>query len=153
MESVSEYISLAEATRLAPGRPHSSAVWRWCRKGIKTRRGDRVHLEHIRAGGRIFTTENWLIEFFKAIAEADVEYFASRNESNVRTLHPASGQRQNAVVRSPKQRRDLMRRESKYESSPLRSSHAMAVFLSALSKRCVPRRFSSTTFISTDSPS
>ena len=72
------YISLSEAARLAPGKPHVSSLWRWCRRGVKARGGDRVHLEHVRAGGRVYTTAESLTRFFEAVAAADAEHFNSQ---------------------------------------------------------------------------
>ena len=63
-ENCDNHITLAEAAKLAPGRPSACAVWRWCRIGIKSRNGQRIRLEHIRAGGRIFTSETALAAFF-----------------------------------------------------------------------------------------
>lgn len=76
-----EKIDLAEAARISPGRPHCSAVWRWARRGIMTRGGDRLRLEHIRAGGRVFTSKEALDRFFAALAQADSEYFDRRQDA------------------------------------------------------------------------
>ncbi|MCP4261787.1 MAG: DUF1580 domain-containing protein [Planctomycetes bacterium] len=69
------YISLSQATKLSPGRPHTSAIWRWCRKGLQSRSGEVIRLKHIRAGGRIYTTPNWLSQFFDAVTESDITQF------------------------------------------------------------------------------
>lgn len=70
------YLTLTEAAKLAPGRPHPSAVWRWARKGLAVRGSDRrVHLAHVRAGGRIFIKPEDLDSFFRAVAEADAAHF------------------------------------------------------------------------------
>ena len=78
-----EHITLANAAKRCPGRPSANAVWRWCRTGIRSRTGLVVRLEHIRVGGRIFTTEDALNRFFAAVAQADEGYFLSREV----TLH------------------------------------------------------------------
>lgn len=70
-----KYISLSEAAALAPGRPHVASIWRWCRKGVTSRSGERIKLIHIRAGSRLFTTEENLQTFFEQIAEADAGHF------------------------------------------------------------------------------
>lgn len=75
-----EYISLAQAAQQVPGHPHPSAVWRWCRTGVLSRSGIRVRLEHVRIGGRIFTTQLALDVFFKAVADADASHFDRRVE-------------------------------------------------------------------------
>jgi hypothetical protein len=73
-----EYLTLAQAAKLAPGRPSANCIWRWCRRGVLARSGTRVCLRHIRAGGKIFTTEQWVHEFCEQLAAADVEHFAQR---------------------------------------------------------------------------
>ncbi len=30
-----DYITLTEATKIAPGRPSTNCIWRWCRRGVK----------------------------------------------------------------------------------------------------------------------
>ncbi len=81
MERNDDYLTLGQAAKRTPGRPHASTIWRWCRKGVKTRRGDRVHLKHVRAGARVFTKEEWLTAFFEQVAEADVEHFAAEQQA------------------------------------------------------------------------
>jgi len=68
-------ITLTEAANLAPGRPSTNCLWRWCRRGVLSRGGERVRLEHRRIGGKIFTALNWLEEFGRQLAEADTQYF------------------------------------------------------------------------------
>jgi len=75
MMNSEQKLTCNEAARLAPGKPHPSAVWRWCRKGVRTRSGGRIRLEHIRVGGRLFTSREALDRFFVAVAAADVGYF------------------------------------------------------------------------------
>ncbi|MCL4198831.1 MAG: DUF1580 domain-containing protein [Phycisphaerales bacterium] len=70
-----EYITLSQAARLAPGRPSSNCVWRWCREGVKSASGQRVRLKHMRFGSRIYTTRQWLHDFGLALAEADAVHF------------------------------------------------------------------------------
>lgn len=69
------YLSLAEAAQNSPGRPSANAVWRWCRRGLRVRGGDRLRLHHVRVGGRIYTRPDWLDAFFEALADADAGYF------------------------------------------------------------------------------
>lgn len=71
----SRYLTLNQAAVKLPGRPHSSAVWRWCRRGIKTLRGNRIFLEHIRLGGQIFVTMEAVEEFGRQLAAADRTHF------------------------------------------------------------------------------
>ncbi|HPM22957.1 MAG TPA: hypothetical protein PLP66_03580 [Phycisphaerae bacterium] len=69
------YITLTEAAKIAPGRPSTNCVWRWCRRGVKSRNGERVRLQHLRIGGMIYTTPGWLEQFGRALADADAKYF------------------------------------------------------------------------------
>ena len=68
-----DYITLGEAAKLAPGRPSANCIWRWCRKGVLSRAGQRVRLRHVRIGGKIFTKAEWLNEFGQSLAAADAE--------------------------------------------------------------------------------
>jgi len=70
-----DHIPLSEAAQLIPGRPHTSAVWRWCRNGILTRSGERIRLAHVRVGGRLFTSRSAIEQFVQATTASDCEYF------------------------------------------------------------------------------
>lgn len=65
-----EILSLSEAASKLPRingrRPHTSTLWRWCRKGC---RGTR--LEYVRVGSKIATSREALDRFFYALAVAD----------------------------------------------------------------------------------
>ena len=75
MHEQNEEITLSEAAKIAPGRPSTNCLWRWCRRGVLARSGERVRLQHTRVGGKIFTTAQWLNEFGRRLAEADAAYF------------------------------------------------------------------------------
>ena len=75
MHDPDQHIRLGEAAKIAPGRPSTNCLWRWCRKGVLARSGERVRLQHIRIGGKIFTTAAWLEQFGRALAEADSAHF------------------------------------------------------------------------------
>lgn len=83
-----EHITLTAVAKIAPGRPSPNAVWRWCRRGVQARNGQRVRLEHIRVGGKIFTTRGWLDEFGRKLADADRRYF-DLNEAIAESSAPA----------------------------------------------------------------
>jgi hypothetical protein len=68
-------LSLTEAAKLAPGRPSTNCIWRWCRRGVMARSQERVKLEHMRIGGKLFTTPRWMNEFGRRLAAADAHYF------------------------------------------------------------------------------
>ncbi len=75
MHEQTEHITLTEAAKITPGRPSTNCLWRWCRRGVLSRSGQRIRLEHVRIGGKIFTTGQWVEQFGKALAEADASYF------------------------------------------------------------------------------
>lgn len=101
-------LTLAEAPKLLPGRPHASSLWRWCRKGIKARNGTIIRLEHRRLGGRVLTSAEALDRFGAALAEADVSYFDE-----------APGPRPSAT-RAPRQReRDMAQAEAELAEAGL----------------------------------
>ena len=70
-----DLLTTTEAARLVPNRPHSSCIWRWCRKGLLARNGKRIRLEHVRMGGKVYTKQCWLDEYGRRLAEADAEHF------------------------------------------------------------------------------
>jgi hypothetical protein len=86
--SPNELVTLTQAAKLAPGRPSTNAMWRWCRKGIQSRGGDRIRLEHVRLGGRVYTRADWIIAFGKKLAEADAAHFDARAGGGASTDQP-----------------------------------------------------------------
>lgn len=70
-----DYLTLTEAARTLPNNPHPASVWRWCRKGVASRCGRRVKLNHIRLGGKLYVTDEDLQRFGQELAEADAEHF------------------------------------------------------------------------------
>ena len=68
-----DYLTLSQAARKLPGRPAAGTLWRWCRRGLKVRDGRHVRLRHVRIGGRLYTTLDWIEEFGRQLAEADIE--------------------------------------------------------------------------------
>lgn len=70
-----EPISLINAARIAPGDVSPNCIWRWCRRGVLSRSGERIKLQHVRIGGKLFTKAKWIEEFGERLAEADAEYF------------------------------------------------------------------------------
>lgn len=91
-------IVFAEAAAQCPHRPHVSAIWRWCRKGLKTAGGGRVRLEHVRIGGRIYTSNEAMQRFFAAVAAADVAYFQADDATFARETEPSSAQREQEIA-------------------------------------------------------
>lgn len=67
-----DYLTLTEAARLTPRRPTAGTIWRWARRGVRARDGRTIRLQHVRVGGRVYTSEQWLRSFFAELAEADL---------------------------------------------------------------------------------
>ncbi len=108
-----EYVTLAQAAKLSPGRPSANAVWRWARKGIRSRSGDRVRLEHVRMGGKIFTTREWLKQFGQRLAADDARHFEMASRPGMAFSRSRSGsghsrsksQRQASIERAERELR------------------------------------------------
>ena len=58
-----ELLSLSQAAKIIPGRPHVLTVHRWSRKGLRG-----VRLETVVIGGKRFTTTAALNRFFAETA-------------------------------------------------------------------------------------
>ncbi len=58
-------ISFAQATKILPGRPNITTVWRWRNRGVKG-----VKLETILSGGRRFTSIEAIRRFQSAVTAA-----------------------------------------------------------------------------------
>lgn len=85
MTANEDLITLAQATKFWPGRPHVSTLWRACRRGIVAANGERIRLEHGRYGGKIFTSREAIARFGEAIAKADVAHF-ERQDAHTRFI-------------------------------------------------------------------
>lgn len=66
MLQIETKLSLSQAAKQAPGRPHASTLWRWCRGGLHG-----VRLEYVRFGRRIFTSMEAMDRFAAALAAHD----------------------------------------------------------------------------------
>ena len=94
-------LTLTEAARRLPTRPNVSTIWRWCRKGVLSRAGQRVRLEHVRMGGRVLVPADALMRFGKELAEADAAHFDPDGDISVRTErtpHPIRGERRRREI-------------------------------------------------------
>jgi hypothetical protein len=58
-------ISMAQAAKLAPGRPNIATLWRWRTRGVAG-----VQLETLAVGGRRFTTVESLYRFIERVTAA-----------------------------------------------------------------------------------
>lgn len=63
-------LTLSEAARRLPGRPHLSTVWRWATRGVGPRR---TRLDTVRIGGRRYTSAQALSRFVAAISSDATE--------------------------------------------------------------------------------
>ena len=103
MHETPQYITLTQAAKLAPSRPSVNCIWRWCRKGVLARDGQRIRLQHIRIGGKLYTTAEWLDAFGHQLAEADAGYFSLGGRAVTSSAVPGRRtemQRQAAVQRA-----------------------------------------------------
>jgi len=115
-----EHITLTEAAKIAPGRPSTNCLWRWCRRGVLARSGDRVRLRHVRIGGKIFTTARWLEEFGRRLAEADVKYFdLSEAAAAAAPVYPRRRRRRCESQYEQQRRREIEQAERELEEAGL----------------------------------
>ena len=61
-EILDEPLTLSEAARLLPGKPHPSTLWRWRRKGVRG-----VKLRTLSVGGRPWVTRAAIADFLSAV--------------------------------------------------------------------------------------
>lgn len=78
-------LTLTQAAKLLPHRPHLSSVWRWVRQGVQG-----VRLEHVKVGRRLFTTEEAVKRFIARLTEVDREAYTNRHPT---TSSPISVQK------------------------------------------------------------
>ncbi len=83
MNDLQAYLTLGQASKLAPGNPSTNCIWRWCRRGVLARSRQRIRLRHIRAGGKVMTTAAWIAEFCSTLAKADAAYFEAKDAAAV----------------------------------------------------------------------
>jgi hypothetical protein len=100
-----DYLTLTEAANLTPGRPSANCLWRWCRRGVISRSGERVRLQHARMGGKIFTTTAWLEEFGRRLADADRRYFELAETAAAAQVNYPRSRRQASTSQFEAQRR------------------------------------------------
>jgi hypothetical protein len=65
-----------EVSKLLPGNPHSSTVWRWWRHGV-TRRGKKVRLKVQFVGGRVIIWGHDLLAFLEDPSQETVAPMSS----------------------------------------------------------------------------
>lgn len=80
MMHMDNLLTLTELAKRTPGRPHASSLWRWCRKGVKSRAGQQIQLEHVRIGARVFSSAQALERFGQRLAQADAAHFGQPDD-------------------------------------------------------------------------
>ena len=111
MRESEDLLTLTQAAKVAPGRPSSNCLWRWCRRGVLARTGERVRLQHTRVGHRIFTTARWLREFGDRLAAADAAHFQPRGDD----AHPP--------LATPPRRKARQKRFQKHRRDTIEHAH------------------------------
>ena len=74
-----EFLSPKDASKLIPGRPHISTVWRWMNRGVRGRR-----LRSTLIGGRRYIPREAIREFLTAPSDWDRVAEIDHAESDVR---------------------------------------------------------------------
>lgn len=68
MQAVADFMSLSDAAKQFPGRPHISTLIRWSRKGVRD-----VKLETVVVGHRRFVTQEAIDEFIRKLNQTDAD--------------------------------------------------------------------------------
>ena len=110
MHETGKYNTLTDVAKTIPGRPSTNCIWRWCRKGVLSRSGQRVRLQHVRIGGKLFTSGEWVTEFGRLLAEADTDYFSIGDNPAPSIPAPRSqtdNQREKAYERAERELKEM----------------------------------------------
>ena len=110
MHETENYITLTQAAKLAPGRPSVNCIWRWCRRGVLARSGERVppaacpHRRQALHHGRLATRVR------PGTGQADANYFDLHSEPLI--PEPAGRgrtekQRQAAIERAERELKEM----------------------------------------------
>lgn len=91
--TLADYITCAQAARLVPGKPAPATIWRWATHGVRG-----VQLQHLRPGGRVYTTTAWLQAFIAATTQS-----AARSPRRSMPARPARKARKATPVQRQKQ--------------------------------------------------
>ena len=82
------YLTLSQAANSLQQKTQRASVWRWCRYGLKSVNGQKIYLKHYRIGREILTTQEDLDNFFKYLAQADMEHFGKDKPKPARRIIP-----------------------------------------------------------------
>jgi len=96
---MTELLTLKQAAALVPTHPSYVTLWNWCRHGLKIHgQPQRLTLPHLRIGGKLFVREADLLQFFEALAAADVAGFASPNPTRTEPHRRTRVEREAAIA-------------------------------------------------------
>lgn len=101
-----EKITLKSAAKLTPEPVNPSAPWRWMRRGILGRNGERIYLEGVRVGGKLMTSQPAMERFFAAVAAADAEHFRSERPAKPAYSKPTPSRRASEIELAKKEMQD-----------------------------------------------
>jgi hypothetical protein len=79
-----QLITMAEAARVTPGRPHLSTLWRWATSGFRGQR-----LETVTVGGKRLTSKEAVMRFADATNRARPNPNTQRPNSSLGVLRRA----------------------------------------------------------------
>lgn len=82
-----------------------------------SRSGTRVRLEHVRIGGKIFTTAQWVEEFGKALAQADASYFDMQEPDAETPGAPAQAHPRRRTPRRRPTSRHIQQRQAAHDQA------------------------------------
>ena len=99
-----DLLTLTEAAKRLPGRPHRSTLWRWARKGIELPDGSRVHLRVRRLGRWTLVAPEDIDSFSAALTEAD-DHRHQQPQHEVRTAR--APRRSNRAERAQREAEEL----------------------------------------------
>ncbi len=106
MHQLDGLMTLSQVAKVSPGRPSTNCLWRWCRRGVLSRAGERVYLRHVRVGGKVFTRVEWIEDFGRTLAEADAAYFRQDEDDGV--VQPAPSRPKRRRQRFEQHRREAI---------------------------------------------
>lgn len=88
-----QLVPLAEAARMLPKRGGRNVcvrtIWRWSSRGVKDRQGKRVVLRTTKIGHCVFTSAEWLEEFFSAISLVTTHTQLTLSQARARSIERA----------------------------------------------------------------
>ena len=93
-----QQLTLSDASKIVPGCPHASTLWRWSRQGLHG-----IRLEYLKIGRRIVTSREALDRFFQRVTEADQAAYAKTHPIASRQSSPSNAQHNKALAAAEKE--------------------------------------------------